>query len=112
VVALVGGFTLVVTLVYVRTWFGFLYGLAAALVLLGVAARLAPAVSEVLLAAIGATSVLYAVWDVAADVLLRHSGESDAAALAQLTGLPAVVWGVAWILASLVVLGYVLRRLA
>jgi len=112
VIALVGAFTLLVTLVYVRTLFGFAYGLAAGLALWAVAARLRPAVSEVLLAAIGATSVLYAVWDIASDVLLRHSHESDAAALAALTGIPAAVWGVVWIALSLGVLGYVVRRLA
>jgi len=111
VVALIGVFTLGVTLLYVRTLFGFGYGLAAGLALLAAATRLQPAVSEVLLAAIGATSALYAVWDVASDVLLRHSAESDAAALARLTGLPAVVWGVFWIAFSIVVLAYVIRRL-
>jgi hypothetical protein len=112
VIAAVGVFTLGVTLVYVRTWFGLAYGLAAALVLLGVAFRLKPAVSEFLLAAIGATSCLYAVWDVATDVLRRHSGASDAAALARLTAVPAVLWGVAWIALSIVVLVGVLRKLA
>lgn len=112
VIAVIGAFTLVVTLVYVRTLFGFLYGLVAALVLLAVAARLPPTVSETLLAAIGATSVLYAVWDVATDVLLRHWGQSDAAALARLTGVPAVAWGVAWMALSATVLVSVLRRLA
>jgi len=33
----IGAFTLAVTLVYIRTWFGLLYGLAAAVLLLGVA---------------------------------------------------------------------------
>jgi hypothetical protein len=112
VIAVVGAFTLVVTLVFVRTWFGFFYGLAAALGLLAVAAKLKPAVSETLLAAIGATSVLYAVWDVASDVLLRHSGQSDAAALARLTHVPAIVWGVVWMAVSVAVLVSVLRRLA
>jgi hypothetical protein len=112
VVGVMGTFTLVVTLVYVRTWFGFLYGLAAGLVLVAVASRLKPAVSEVLLAAIGATSCLYAVWDVASDVLFRHSGMSDAAALARLTGVPAMAWGLLWVALSLVVLASVLRRLA
>jgi hypothetical protein len=112
VIAFVGVFTVVVTLAYVRTWFGFLYGLAAGLVLVAVASKLKPAVSEVLLAAVGATSCLYAVWDIATDVLLRHSGQSDAAALARLTGLPAVVWGVAWVVSSIAVLASVLRRLA
>lgn len=112
VIGVVGVFTLAVTLVYVRTWFGFAYGLGAGLVLIAVSSRLKPAVSEVLLAAIGATSVLYAVWDVASDVLFRHSGLSDAAALARLTGVPAVAWGLLWVVFSLVVLVSVLRRLA
>jgi hypothetical protein len=112
VVGAVGAFTLAVTVVYVRTGFGVLYGLAAGLVLVAVASRLKPAVSEVLLAAIGATSVLYAVWDVASDVLLRHSGQSDAAALARLTGVPALVWGLMWVIVSILVLFAVLRRLA
>jgi hypothetical protein len=112
VVGVVGAFTLAVTLVYVRTGFGVVYGLAAGLVLVAVAWRLKPAVSELLLAAIGATSVLYAVWDVASDVLFRHSGQSDAAALARLTGVPAVAWGVLWVIASVAVLVSVLRRLA
>jgi hypothetical protein len=111
-IAVVGAFTLAVTLVYVRTLFGFFYGLLAALALLTVATKLRPAVSETLLAAIGATSVLYAVWDIASDVLLRHSGQSDAAALARLTGVPAILWGVAWIALSAAVLVSVLRRLA
>jgi hypothetical protein len=112
VVAVLGAFTLAVTLVYVRTWFGFLYGLATGLVLLAVATKLKPAVAETLLAALGATSVLYAIWDVASDVLLRHSGQSDAAALARLTGVPAILWGAAWIALSTAVLVSVVRRLA
>jgi len=112
VVGVVGAFVVLVTLLYVRTWFGFLYGLAAAVVLLAVAAKLQPAASELLLAAIGAMSCLYAVWDVASDVLLRSTATSDAAALARLTGIPAVLWGVAWVAVSLLVITSVIRRLA
>jgi Peptidase M50B-like len=112
VIAAVGLFTLVVTLLYVRTWFGFFYGLAASLALVLVASRLKPVVSEVLLATLGAMSCLYAVWDIASDVLLRTAAESDASALARLTGLPALLWGALWIGLSLVVLAAVLRRLA
>jgi hypothetical protein len=111
-IAAIGAFTLAATLLYVRTPFGFGYGLLAATAFLAVASRLKPAVSEILLAAIGATSALYAVWDIASDVLLRHSNESDAAALAALTGIPALVWGLAWIALSTLVLGWVVKRLA
>ena len=112
VIALVGLFTLVVTLLYVRTWFGFLYGLLAAGAFMLVATKLKPAASEILLAAIGVMSCLYAVWDISSDVLLRSIPCSDAAALATLTGIPGFVWGVLWVLASIWVIVAVLHRLA
>ena len=112
IVGLLGIFTLVVTLVYVRTWFGLLYGLVAAGVFILFASKLKPEASEILLAAVGVMSCLYAVWDIASDVLLRSMPMSDASALADLTGVPAVVWGVLWVAASLGVIFAVLRKLA
>jgi hypothetical protein len=112
IVALIGAFTLLATLVYVRTWFGLLYGSLAGIALMAVATRLEPVVSETLLAGLGVMSCLYAVWDVASDVLLRSHPDSDASALAALTGVPALVWGAAWVGVSLWVIVAVLRRLA
>jgi hypothetical protein len=112
VVGAIGVFTVVAALLYVRTWFGFAYTLVAGLVLLLVAARLQPAASEWLLAAIGSMSMLYAVADIASDVIFRHPGTSDAAALARLSGIPALVWGIIWIALSIAVLVTVVRRLA
>ena len=112
VIGLIGLFTLLVTLVYVRTWFGFTYGLLAAAALILVASKLEPGASEILLAAIGVMSCLYAVWDITSDVLLRSVPSSDAAALGSLTHIPAVIWGVLWFGLSLWVIVAVLRRLA
>jgi len=112
VLAAIGVLALLTAVLYVRTPFGLAYTIAAGLVLLAVAARLPAAASETLLAAIGAMSALYAVADVVSDVIRRHSDQSDAAALARLTGVPAVLWGVLWIGLSLAVLAALLRRLA
>ncbi|MFN8092397.1 MAG: M50 family metallopeptidase [Vicinamibacteria bacterium] len=112
VVGVVGAVTLAVAALYVRTPFGLAYTVVAGLVLLLVAAKMPPGASEVLLAAIGAMSVLYAVADITSDVLRRYAAQSDAAALARLTHVPAVVWGVAWIAISLAVLVALVRRLA
>lgn len=68
--------------------------------------------AELLLQTIGVVSCLYSLWDVATDVMLRSAKGSDASALAASTGIPAVLWGVAWIAVSLVVLVSVLRRVA
>ena len=112
VVGAIGVFTVAAALVYVRTWFGFVYTLVAGLVLLIVALKLRPAASEWLLAAIGSMSMLYAVADIASDVIFRHSEASDAAVLARLTGVPALVWGLVWIGVSLGVLAAVVRKLS
>lgn len=112
VIGLIGLFTLVVTLVYVRSWFGVAYGLLAAAAFILVASKLKPEASEILLAAIGIMSCLYAVWDIASDVLLRSVPESDAAALAALTGIPEIVWGALWTALSVWVIAAVLRKLA
>ena len=106
VVALIGFVTLAVTLLYVRSAFGFVYGLTAGATLLLVAARLPPTASDLALRVIGAVSCLYAVWDIASDVLLRDARGSDAAALAELTGLPSAAWGLGWTLLSLGVSGW------
>ena len=112
VVGAIGVFTVAAALVYVRTWFGFVYTLVAGLVLLIVALKLRPAASEWLLAAIGSMSMLYAVADIASDVIFRHSEASAAAVLARLTGVPALVWGLVWIGVSLGVLAAVVRKLS
>lgn len=112
VVGAIGAFTTLAALLYLRSWFGLGYTLLSGLALLLVALRLQPAASEWLLAAIGSMSMLYAVADIASDVIFRHPGNSDAAALARLTGIPALLWGCLWIGLSLGVMVAVVRRLA
>lgn len=111
-VSLIGVFTLVVTVVYIRTFFGIVYGLVTGAALVYVGSKLSARVSEVLLAAIGVVSCLYALWDVASDVLLREAEGSDASALALITPLPAIVWGAAWVAVSIAALAFTLRYLA
>jgi hypothetical protein len=105
----VGIFVLVVTLLYVRTLFGFAYGLLAGAGLLLAGVKLPRDVTDDLLEVIGVVSCLYAVWDIGSDVLARDAAGSDASALGRLTGIPAVLWGVVWIAASLAVVFLALR---
>ncbi len=85
-------------------------GLGAGLVLAAVGLRAGPAAARGTLAALGLASCLYAVLDVKADVLARPGAPSDAAVLAELTGLPALVWGALWWLVSLAVFAWAARR--
>ncbi len=96
------------TLVWMRPVisFGFLYGLAAALLLFVVGWRLPASVGAGLLRVLGIFSCLYALVDIQLDVLHPASWgrTSDASMLAESTHVPALVWGVGWTLLSLAIL--------
>lgn len=106
---LLGVAVLILTAFYVRNPFGILFGalFGAAMVGLRAAGR---TVHVLVLTALGLTSCLYALLDIKSDVLDRPFLESDAYMLAQLTGVPTVVWGVLWIGLGGLVAWWLFRR--
>lgn len=106
---LIGVAVLVLTALYVRNAFGILFGALFGAVLVGVRS-LGRTVHVLVLTALGLTSCLYALLDIKSDVLDRPNLESDARMLAQLTGVPTVVWGVLWIGTGLAVSVWLFRR--
>jgi len=105
----VGVLVALLTLLLVRSWFGFGFGLAFGAVLLASARYLKDGVNRVILLGLGLTSALYAVLDIKSDVLDRSHLPSDAAMLAEMTGIPTAVWGLLWIAIALLVSSWVLR---
>lgn len=99
--AAIGTGVLVLSLLYVRNAFGLVFGVLFGATLLVAAWRLANRGNLVLLTALGLTSCLYAILDIKSDVLDRPDAPSDAAMLAELTGVPTVAWGVLWIAVAL-----------
>jgi hypothetical protein len=99
------------SLLYVRTIFGLAFGLIAAGGLWLCARRFSGVANARVLAALGLTSSLYALLDIRSDVLDRPQLPSDARMLAELTGVPAVVWGVLWIVVGLGVVWLLGRRI-
>jgi len=95
--AAVGVLVLAVGALYVRTAFGLGFALAFGTGLLACARWLPEAITRTLLTALGLTSCLYAILDIKSDILDRPELESDARMLAELTGVPTLVWGVLWI---------------
>jgi hypothetical protein len=109
-VGVLGTFVLLVAAFYVRNMFGFVFtGLFGAALLVG--ARYLPArgVASVLLV-LGLTSAMYALLDIRSDILSRPHVRSDAAMLAEVTGIPTVVWGLLWIGAAIGACWIALRR--
>jgi hypothetical protein len=112
IIGSIGIFLLAVTLGVVRSPFGFLFGLAFAGALLGSARYLSQRTNRILLLGLGLTSTLYAILDIKSDILARPNLRSDAAMLADMTGIPTIFWGFLWIAIALLVSAWLLRWVA
>jgi hypothetical protein len=108
--AVIGLLVVGLTVVFVRNAFGLLFGIAfgAALVLAG--KELPAEGNAMMLTALGLTSCLYAILDIKSDVLVRPGVMSDARMLAELTGIPTLIWGLLWIGLAIVISAWLFRR--
>jgi hypothetical protein len=110
ITAFVGIAVLALTAGFVRSGFGFAFGVLFGLALLGVGRFLPAAANRVVLTTLGLTSCLYAILDIKSDVLDRPHLPSDAHMLAELTGIPTILWGLLWTAAAVVFSYLLLRR--
>jgi hypothetical protein len=99
---------LALTVVFVRTLFGFGFGLAFGLALILAARWLPPAVNDLLLRFLGLVSVLYAVIDIKEDLVTRTVPGSDAFAMSRELFLPPVFWGALWMILAVAAAGFFL----
>jgi hypothetical protein len=104
------GLVLVVALLYMRNLFGFFFSLLFGAALLLAARRLRPRGIAIVLLGMGLTSALYALLDIRSDILQRPHLRSDARMLAELTGVPTLVWGALWTVLGLFVCWFAVRR--
>jgi hypothetical protein len=109
--ALIGVGIGAISVLYIRNPFGLAFGLATAAALMAAARYLSPAANTRILWVLGLTSCLYAVLDIKSDVIDRPELQSDAAMLAEMTGIPTLAWGILWIGAALVICWLLFRRL-
>ena len=110
IVGAVGVLVVALTLFYVRNAFGMGFGLLFGLALFASAARLPDGANRVLLTVLGLTSCLYAILDIKSDVIDRPELRSDARMLAELTGVPTMVWGFVWIGIAIIVVLILFRK--
>lgn len=108
--AAVGGLLLVVALLWVRSLFTLLLAAGVGAALLLAARELRARGAAWTLAVLGLTSCFYVPLDLRSDVLRRPGAPSDASALAALTGIPALVWGLVWTAIALAVAAWAVRR--
>jgi hypothetical protein len=109
VMAALGGVLLAITGLYARDSFVVLFGLGTGVAMMLAAWKLPAVVNDLGLRVIGLTSMIYVPYDIVSDTLLRPDRQSDAYNLAQLTFGSGKMWGVIWLLFSLLVIGACLR---
>ena len=114
VTASIGALVVATTVLFVRNQFGLVFGLGFGIALVLVGRFLSVGINAIILRVIGLTSCLYAILDIKSDIIDRPELQSDARMLAELTGIPTLVWGIVWITIALLVtwkaLRYLLRR--
>ena len=108
----VGVSVLLLTFFLVRSLFGVIFGLVFSGALLVGAKYLSQGMNRAFLLGLGLTSALYAILDIKSDVLDRPHLPSDAAMLAEMTGIPTPFWGFLWIGIALLVSAWLLKWVA
>lgn len=101
--------TLLLGIIYVRNGFAISFTLFFSLLLMVFGKALSPGANRLLIRVIGLSSCLYAIYDIKNDILDRPDLPSDAYALAQLTHVPTVLWGVLWLLIALTITTLLLK---
>ncbi len=107
--AVTGAGMLLIAVLFVRNSFGLIFTVLSGGALLAAARWLPERWLSLTVQYLGAMSCLYALVDVKEDVLTLEHRVTDASILADMTGIPAIVWGVLWSLAALLVFFFIMR---
>jgi hypothetical protein len=83
--------------------FGFPFTVLTGAALVAIGIKLHEDTSDFALKLIGLSSILYVPLDIISDTLARPGMPSDARMLGELTWIPGVVWGVLWVLLSVII---------
>ena len=100
---------LVITALYIREGFAFLFGLGGAAVMVAMAWFLSRDINDMALRLIGLTSMIYVPWDIFNDTIQRASERSDAYMLAEEFGGATMLWGGLWLVVAAAVIATSLR---
>ncbi|PIE36297.1 hypothetical protein CSA56_00570 [candidate division KSB3 bacterium] len=100
----IGGFLIVLSLLYIRNLFGFLFTVGFGVLLIVISAVAHNNIVDILMKFLGMTSCLYVIIDIKSDLIDRSGIGSDADTIARLLGFPglSVFIGLVWIVLALI----------
>ncbi len=110
VMAAFGGLMVLVALLYIRDLFAFAFCVGTGIAMLAIARFLPRDVNDMVLRVIGLTSMIYVPYDIFSDTIARSNLRSDARMLAEEFGGATVLWGGLWLIISLAVIWYAVRK--
>jgi len=100
---------LLITALYIREGFAFLFGFGGAAVMMAIAWFLPRDINDMALRLIGLASLIYVPWDIFNDTIQRASERSDAYMLAEEFGGATILWGGLWLVVAALVIAAALR---
>lgn len=109
IMAFCGVMMLVIAGLYVRDSFALAFVIGTGIAMLLIARFLGHNVNDLVLRVIGLTSMIYVPYDIFSDTIARSNLRSDARMLAEEFGGTPQLWGVLWIVISLIVIGFCMR---
>jgi hypothetical protein len=109
VMAFCGAVMLVIAGLYVRESFALVFVIGTGIAMLLMARFLGHNANDLILRVIGLTSMIYVPYDIFSDTIARSNLQSDARMLAEEFGGTPQLWGLLWIVISLIVIGFCLR---
>ena len=109
IMAFCGVMMLVIAGLYVREIFALAFVIGTGIAMLISARYLGHNANDLILRVIGLTSMIYVPYDIFSDTIARSDLRSDARMLAEEFGGTPQIWGVHWIVISLVVIGFCMR---
>lgn len=111
VTALLGAVMLLVTVLYVRDVFAAGFCILAGFFLLAMARFLGHRANDMALRVIGLSSLIYVPYDIFDDTIARSTQRSDAYMMAEVFSGTAMIWGGIWLLISIAVIIWCLRKI-
>ena len=107
--ALLGVIILIISLLFVRNLFGFIFGVISGGGLLLLARYSNESINDMVLRVVGLTSMIYVPLDIFSDTISRSYLRSDARMLAEEFGGATLLWGSIWIIISVLIVYKVVK---
>lgn len=109
IMTLLGIIIIAITILFGRNLFSWVFGIITGMIMIWTGKKLSEQINDVILRLIGLVNMSYVPLDIYSDTIKRSYLHSDAYFLAQATFGTTLMWGILWLIISLIVIVYCLK---